>query len=106
MLKPLALGVLLGSCVAPTASAPATVSLSGCQLDGAPVVAWYVVGRGHEVWLHSGSAPMMVATASTTKAQRGTLPAAWNADGRTVTVEVRIDGGAELRTVWATKPCP
>ena len=106
MFKPLALAALVGSCVAPTTPPPPTVSLSGCQRDGAPVVEWYVVGRGHEIWLHSGSAPMMVATASTTKAQRGTLPGAWNADRRTVDVEVRSDGAAEVRTVWATARCP
>lgn len=105
MFRALALAALVGSCVAPTSSKPPTVSVSACQRDGAPVVNWYVVGRGHEVWLHSGSAPMMVANSTTPKARRGTLPGAWNTDGRTVDVLVVIDGSDAVRTVWATSAC-
>lgn len=105
MFKALVPLALLGSCLG--APAP-TLSLSACSTGGVrPQVNWYVIGRGHEVWLSGVGQPEMIANAALPRARAGHLLGYYDDNGRTITVGVRVDQGEmELRKLWATKACP
>lgn len=107
MLKTLAaISLVAGLAQCAPADRPPTVSLSACSTGtDRPAVSWYIVPRGHDVWLTIDGAPIWAAQA-TGSATEGDLPGFYNADGRTVDVEVSIDGVHTVRTLWATRPCP
>lgn len=96
----------LAQCAPAPAPRPPTVSLAACSTGTErPRVSWYIVGRGHEVWLTIDGAPLWAANAADTRARAGELPGYLNDDGRTVDVQVSIDGERSVRTLWATKAC-